>query len=167
MKKKVSAVLAVMLIMLMMFSGCSAKVEADISAYSDTEITIVGLSEEDKIITPAQLAELKCVKKTVSVTTSTKKVVVDAVGPELDTFLEFCGVEQDQIDEMIVTASDGYTKSFKGEYFLTHPDIIFSLARGEEALEEDEQPLRLVVPGSMPDNWVMGVIRIQFILEDN
>lgn len=164
MKKRLISFVLTICMAALLLSGCSAEVKADISAYADTEITISGVSEEDRIITPAQLAELKCVKKTVSVTTSTKKVTVTAVGPQLNTLLEYLGVEQDDIKEMIVTATDGYTKSFKGEYFITHPDIIFSLARGEDVLEEDEQPLRLVIPGAMPNNWVMGVIRIQFVL---
>ena len=60
-------------------------------------------------------------------------------------------------------ATDGYVKVFKRETFLIHPDFILSLASGKALLSKGERPLQLVIPGATPENWVKGVIRIEFV----
>lgn len=52
---------AVFLLLLSLFLvGCGA----DISAYQDREILVVGLAEEDFSVTPRQLSEMKCTSET-------------------------------------------------------------------------------------------------------
>lgn len=164
MKRRQSAVLLVMVFVISLFTGCSATVKADISEYKDSEITIAGLTEEEFTVTPEELSQLKCKKKTLSTTSKGRKVTQNAIGPTLETFLENYGYSLDDIEEVIFVASDGYTKSYDSDFFLVHDEIILSVASGNDPLEEEDQPVRLAIEDVMPDNWVKGVVRIQFIL---
>lgn len=161
-KKTLTCILTIFAVC-MMFTGCETKIKADISAYADAEIRVTGLTDENFIVTPVQLAELKCVEKTVKGSAKGKEITVTASGPTLATFTEANGVSLDEIKSITITASDGYTKSFDGDYFITHPDVYMSLAGGKEPLNEDEQPLRLIIPGATADNWVRGVVQIDFV----
>lgn len=63
---------------------------------------------------------------------------------------------------MTVIAQDGYTKQFDGGFFATHPDVYLSIANRDEPLNDDEQPLRFVIPGTTADNWIKAVKEIRF-----
>lgn len=164
-KRLFSAAAAVILLISMctVLAGCGYEIEADISSYQDMEIRITGLTDENFIVTPAQLAELKCEKETVKGAATGKTITATAAGPTLAAFTEANGVELEEIKSVTVTASDGYTKTFDADYFITHPDVYMSLANGENALEKDEQPMRLIVPGAPADNWVRGVVQMDFV----
>ena len=54
MKRAACLLLAVLFLLL---AGC----KADLSAYADTPITVMGLTDEPFTVTPAELAQLKCV----------------------------------------------------------------------------------------------------------
>lgn len=160
---KKAAVVVLAMIICMAACACGATVKADISAYENTEITITGLTDEDITVTPAELAEKKCKKETVTTQGKGKEYTFKAIGPTLQSLTEEYGVVLEEVDELIIIASDGYTKSFDGEFFITHPDVYLSVANGNEPLAEDDQPLRLIIPGATPDNWVKGVVKIQII----
>ena len=41
-------------------------------------------------------------------------------------------------------------------------DVILSIARGSEPLEDYQQPMRVVIPGGESGNWVRAVTTIEF-----
>lgn len=57
---------ALILMLLLSFAGCSAKVEADISSYETETIEVRGLEASPITVTPKELAKLDCKKETVS-----------------------------------------------------------------------------------------------------
>lgn len=156
-------VTVLLILAMVLIAGCGASVKADISAYADDEIVITGIGDKDIVVTPAELAEMDCVKKTLKGTSKGKEITVTGVGPTLETVLAAYGVEQSSIEKVIFIAYDGYSKSYDSDFFLVHPDIIMSVSTADEPLYEENQPVRLLIPGTTPDNWVKGVEKIQII----
>ncbi|MDO4545314.1 MAG: molybdopterin-dependent oxidoreductase [Bacillota bacterium] len=153
-----------LLVLCLVLAGCGATVKADISAYEDEAITVTGLTDEDFTLTAGELAQLDCVGEKVTTKSSKGEITVEAVGPTLETFLKSYGIKQSEISSVTVIASDGYTKTFEASFFITHEDVILSLANGDEPLAEEEQPVRMVIPGATADQWVKGVVELQFEL---
>ncbi len=141
--------------------GCSHGVAADLSSYESEQIVVLGVSEEPLAVTAGDLAALKCTKKTVRSRSGKKDVAVRACGPTLDTFLESLGVEWEQLEGIVFTASDGYTKEFSSDFFLVHPEVVLAVADGKEPLKEEDRPVRLVISGTTPDFWVRQVTEIR------
>lgn len=77
-----------MLLALVLLALCACR--ADISAYADTPITVVDLTEEPFTITPGELAQLDCVSATAR-GNSDKAGTVQARGPLLRTLAESRG----------------------------------------------------------------------------
>ena len=146
---------------MLLTTGCGGA-KADMSAYQNQEILIVGLAEEDFTITPQDLAQLSMKNKKVTSATTKKDVTVQATGPTLETFLKQYGYAPTDFETITFIASDGYTKQFDGEYFLVHTEVIMAICHNKEPLAETEMPLRLVIPNATGDNWVHGVIEIRF-----
>lgn len=160
-KGLVLLMVASMALGLFVMAGCGSA-KADMSAYQSQEITIVGLTEEEFTVTPQDLAQLPIKNKKVTSATTKKDVTVQATGPTLDKFLEQYGYEPTDFETITFIAADGYTKQFKGEYFLVHTEVIMAICHNKEPLAEEEMPLRLVIPNATGDNWVHGVIEIRF-----
>ncbi|MGI6258179.1 MAG: molybdopterin-dependent oxidoreductase [Anaerovoracaceae bacterium] len=161
-RKKILS-LALLVVIFLLAVGCTAKVKADISSYETASIEIHGLKSQAFTVSPKELAQMDCKKETVTWTTAKKKVEVEAIGPTLETLAKSYDKDLTDYQKVVFTATDGYVKVFKREFFVTHPDLILSLASGKEPLPKEDQPLRLVIPGATPDNWVKGVVRIEFI----
>ena len=162
-RKKIFVTILLILSMTVM-AGCSATVKADISEYADEEIVITGIAEEDIIVTPADLAEMDCVKKTVKGLSKGTEITVTGIGPTLETVLAEYDIEQSSVKQVIFIAYDGYSKSYDSDFFLVHPDIILSVSTADEPLYDENQPVRLLIPDTTADNWVKGVKKIQIIL---
>lgn len=146
---------------ILLFSACGT---ADISAYEDQEILIIGLEEEDFFITPGELMEMKCVSATAE-GQSEKAGTVHAYGPTLNTFLEQYGRSLEEFKSIRFTASDEYVVTL-GKVSWENYEIILSIADGSEALPDYQQPLRVVIPGGQSGNWVRSVVRIEFTEAD-
>lgn len=155
MKKRICIFLA--LTLLVCLTGCG---KADISAYSDQQILISGLLEEDFYVTPAQLAELKCVSTTTTGNTA-KAGTVKAYGPTLETFLAQYGKKLSDFKAIRFKASDDYSVTI-GKASWEKYDVILSIASGSDPLDEWQQPLRIVIPGGDSGNWIRLVTRIDF-----
>ncbi len=154
--------LACLIFYMSLFAGCgNMEVKADISAYADTPITICGLKEENFNITPAQLAQMDCIKQK-AVGQSDKAGTVYAVGPTLETFLAFYGKTINDFSKVKFSASDGYIKSFTTEE-LSEFDYILAIADGDKPLDNTEIPLRIIIPGGDSFNWVRMINKIEFI----
>lgn len=159
-----AAAALLILILCLTFCACGAKVKADISEYEKEQITIAGVADEEISITAGELADMECVKENVTTQSRGKEITVTAIGPDLETILNEYGYDIDNIKSLTVVGKDGYTMNFDSDFFVLHPDMIFSLCDGSDPLYEDERPARLVIPGVMAEQWVKGIDTIYFEL---
>lgn len=150
--------IAFMMLFLLSLCACGG-MKADISAYGDEPITVMGLSEEEFVITPNELAEMDCVTRKVTGSTA-KAGTVQPVGPTLDTFLAAYGRTADEFERIRFYASDGYYTGFLADV-LEESEIILAIANGDEPLKKSELPLRLVVPDKEGNQWIRMVTRIE------
>jgi hypothetical protein len=151
----------------LLFCSCgnAVKVEADISAYGDTPITISGLLDEDFTVTPNELAMLDCVAMDESGKTE-KAGSFSIVGPLLDTFLAQYGKSRSDFQKIRFFASDEYRITLKDKYLADDKTIVLSIANGNDPLSEGHQPLRLFIPKVQSSYWIYAVIRIEFVPEE-
>jgi hypothetical protein len=158
MKQAISVLCAAFI--LLALSACGAKT-ADISAYADTPIEIVGLTEMDFTITPRELSELECVSRSATGATA-KAGTVKATGPLLDTFLAQYGKKMTDFERIRFIAADEYRVVLRGEY-LTDYEVVLSVASGKNPLPESEWPLRILIPEAESNMWEYACVRIEFV----
>lgn len=147
------------LLVLLAVSGCSA----DISAYENVPIQIVGLENADFSVTPAELLRLDCVSATAR-GNSDKAGTVHAYGPTLAVLAEHYGHSLDEFRYIRFCASDGYDVTVN-ELIWDSYEVILSVANGTKPLEQRQQPLRVVIPGYDSGKWVRLVTRIEFVFK--
>ena len=139
---------------------------ADISAYQDVTIEIVGISDQPFLITPAELSSMK--KKAISVPVHEGEVAADeipetgkAIGPTLDTFLKKYGKTTDDFRSMRVytqkETSTAYVRTMKEE------ELILSIANGRKPLGEKQAPLRIASESMRAEEWSGWIRRIEFV----
>lgn len=143
-------------VMLLCLSGC----KADISAYEDQEIRIIGLTEEEFTVTVGELADMDC-RSATATGTSQKAGTVKAYGPTLQTFVETYGRSLDEFRSVTFRATDDYDVTLAALTWDSY-DVILSVANGSEPLDEYQQPVRLVIPGGDSGKWVRMVYEIEF-----
>lgn len=158
--KKVLCALA-LLVCLFALGGCGGM--ADISAYGDIPITISGLTEEEFTVTPNELAELDCVSRTATGATE-KAGTVQVVGPLLNTFLAQYDCQASDFERIRFLCKDGYKVVLRDEY-LSDYELVLAVSGNKEALSEDVQPLRLLIPEAESGKWAYGITRIEFVRE--
>lgn len=153
MKRAACLLLAVLFLLL---AGC----KADLSAYADTPITVTGLTDEPFTVTPAELAQLKCVDAKAR-GNSDKAGTVRAHGPLLSALAEAHGRSLDEFYYVRFAASDGYDVTINALIWDSY-DVILSISNGSEPLAERQRPLRVVIPGYDSGKWVRLVTEIRF-----
>lgn len=160
-KKLCLPALILAIVLLSSCGGGTPTVKADISAYGDEPITIVGLREEDFTVTPNELKELPCVERT-AVGATAKAGTVHAIGPLLSTFLEQYGASMADFDRIRFLCKDGYRSVLKDEY-LTEYEVVLQLALSDGPLTGEQQPLRALIPEAESSYWAYGVTTIEFV----
>lgn len=140
-----------MLLLVLLLTGCGA----DISAYGDRQIHVIGLQDEDLYITPSDLANMKCVTETAVGGT------VSSYGPTLDTFLAYYGRDKSEFQRLRLTAEDDYSVVLTATTWDRYT-VIFAIANGTKPLEERQQPMRVVIPGGASGNWIRMVTEMRF-----
>lgn len=150
-------------LLLTLLCGCGGKVavQADLSDYGDSPITIRGLKDEDFTVTPNELAKLDCVERTATGATA-KAGTVNAVGPLLNTFLAQYGMKMSDFKKIRFLCSDGYRSVLRDEY-LTDYEVVLELAEGKDPLPEAQQPLRILIPEAESSYWAYAVTTIEFV----
>lgn len=148
--------IVILMLLLALLAGCAA----DISAYADTPIRVMGLLEEEFYITAGELARLECVEAT-AVGQTAKAGTVQAWGPTLETFLAQYGKNLADFKSVRFTAVDDYVVTI-GRASWEKYDVILSIAKGSKPLDDHQQPLRVVIPGGESGNWIRGVTTIEF-----
>ncbi|ATW24904.1 hypothetical protein DCMF_09085 [Candidatus Formimonas warabiya] len=162
MKKGIVVLICVLVLVSVYMIKNDGKVKADISAYGDTPIKIVGLTENEFTITPNMLAALPCVRRSAT-SISADVGTVTAVGPLLNTFLARYEFSQKDFSTIRFCAADGYKTVLKND--LLEKEIILSLASGNKPLEGRFQPLRIIIPEAPSSYWTYQVNRIEFVMD--
>jgi DMSO/TMAO reductase YedYZ molybdopterin-dependent catalytic subunit len=140
-------------------TSCAAKLP-DISEYGDTPIEIIGLTNESFLITPNELAKLKLISTSATGATA-KAGTVSGVGVSLIDFLAEYNKTPGNFKTIRFTASDEYTIRLSGE---KHTDdlVLLAISGKDKPLPETERPLRLIIPTAESNQWVYGVVKIEF-----
>lgn len=160
-KKRAAVFCLAVLLALLCACGGKVTVQADISAYGDSPVSIRGLKDEEFTVTPNELAALECVERT-AVGATAKAGTVNAVGPLMDTFLAQYDAKLSDFEKVRFLCSDGYKTVLKDEY-LTDYEVVLEVAQSEGPLPEQQQPLRILIPEAESSYWAYGVIAIEFV----
>ncbi len=121
-----------------------------------------GLQEQDFEITLADLKNLPAITKHAEAARSNGEMVkVDATGPLLDTFLQQYGKTQKDFSRIRFSAKDKYSIAVPSDV-LANRQIILSYVSDGKPLEDDMQPVRVVIPGERAMYWVRSMIRMDF-----
>ena len=164
--KKMKKTLTVVLIAVMAFSACFCLAgcgvdDIDISGYSDSEIVLSGIEDNDITITIADLKSLDC-KSVRTESTSDKIGVVKATGPELDTLLAEYGSSKADFKKVIFSGTDQYDVRLLKDYTTEH-DIYLAFGIDGEPLDAESAPCRVIIPESDSAYWIRMVDRIEFV----
>jgi len=150
-----------LLVLTILMSGCTPKIKADISSYGDDSILVKGVLEEDFYVTPNELAKLDLVTATAQ---NKKDGTVKAIGPTMDTFLAQYDKKPADFTKVVLRARDGFIRELKLPFDYL---LVMSIAdgHGNVALNDDQYPLRFVVPDDNRGKGIRMVIEMEFFTE--
>lgn len=137
----------------------SAILWANISEYENKKVLVTGLTKEDFYITPKELSKMKMVSVTAK-GSSAKAGTVKGIGPTMETFLKKYGKTVDDFKQVKFYASDDYTTVLVKT--LHEKEVILSIAKGREPLDEYQRPLRIVIPDEDSGKWIRLVTKMEF-----
>ena len=159
MRKKLFALMAVIIMSLTVMTGCGTD-DIDISGYDDMTLTLTGVEDEDIVLTVADLKAMDC--KTIKTESTSDKIgEVKATGPWLDTVLEQYGCTQADFKSIKFYGSDEYDAKLYTEYLAEHP-IMLAYGINGEPLDEETKPVRIIIRDSDSAYWVRMVTKIEF-----
>ncbi|MBQ3520390.1 MAG: molybdopterin-dependent oxidoreductase [Firmicutes bacterium] len=159
MRKKLFALMAVIIMSLTVMTGCGTD-DIDISGYDDMTLTLTGVEDEDIVLTVADLKAMDC--KTIKTESTSDKIgEVKATGPWLDTVLEQYGCTQADFKSIKFYGSDEYDAKLYTEYLAEHP-IMLAYGINGEPLDEETKPVRVIIRDSDSAYWVRMVTKIEF-----
>jgi len=142
-----------------LFGYRATHVTADISAYADREIEVAGLTDSSFYVTPRELSQMKISKQTVT-GKSQKAGTFTGVGPTMSVFLTQYGETVGNFKQVKFYAEDDYTVVLVAS--LQEKTVILSVANGSDPLKDNQQPLRIVIPGEDSSKWIRNVVKIEF-----
>ena len=159
MRKKIFALMVVIIMSLTVMTGCGTD-DIDISGYDDMTLTLTGVEDEDIVLTVADLKAMDC--KTIKTESTSDKIgEVKATGPWLDTVLEQYGCTQADFKSIKFYGSDEYDAKLYTEYLAEHP-IMLAYGINGEPLDEETKPVRVIIRDSDSAYWVRMVTKIEF-----
>jgi len=159
MRKKLFALMAVIIMSLTVMTGCGTD-DIDISGYDDMTLTLTGVEDEDIVLTVADLKAMDC--KTIKTESTSDKIgEVKATGPWLDTVLEQYDCTQADFKSIKFYGSDEYDAKLYTEYLAEHP-IMLAYGINGEPLDEETKPVRVIIRDSDSAYWVRMVTKIEF-----
>lgn len=160
-KKWKCTALAGFLVLAVLISGCSPKIKVDTSGYGDDPILVKGVLDEDFNITPNELAKLDLITATAQ---NKKDGTVKAIGPTMDTFLAQYGKKPADFSRVVLRARDGFIRELELPFNYV---LVMSIAdgSGKVPLNDDQYPLRFVVPDDNRGKGIRMVIEMEFFAE--
>lgn len=139
----------------------------EIESYADETVQLIGVGDETRLITPQSLVDLECqpIKATNVSDRSGQGEAIEKTaygyGPTLNDVIGQWGYTLGDFDRIVVQCSDGYAvtllpgSTLEGEVYL-------SVAKGKDALPEEMQPMRLIMPDMASGQWAYGIESITF-----
>ena len=165
-KNAIIAGIVVVVIAVVLVFAWNMTRKPDIAAYADTPITVTGLGDTFTV-TPAELLTLECVQGAYSGTGAgaggeSKAGSVEVCGPKLSTFLAKYGAGKtiEDLGRIVLRCADNYEVVLRAENI--EEGIVLSVAAGTDALAEDSQPLRVIVPSLPTGKWARQVVSLAF-----
>ena len=142
--------LVLLALALVMVGGCGPG-EAAPPAPADSVLTVQG-GDIERVYTLAQLQALTA--------TNVESDAGSFTGVRLRDLLTDAGFDLEGIVTVRVVALDGFSSTYDAALF-TREDAVLAYARAEGALDDDEQPLRMVIPGQEGRMQPRQVTRIE------
>jgi hypothetical protein len=166
--KKLPLLLFVLPLLITMAACNNAGLSAGAPGPFDGEkIVVHGLKDQDFEITLGELKTLPVVTRHGQARQSNGQTVnVKATGPLLDTFLKQYGKTQQDFSRIRFSAKDNYSIAVPHD-ILENREVILSYINDGKPLEDDWQPLRIVIPGERSMYWVRSMNRIDFETGDS
>lgn len=153
----------VILIMMLALIGCGEKTEtaADLAAEDAQEIFITGLTESDYPITVGELKKLPVITEKAQAAKSNGEVEkIKATGCLLEDVLQQQGKSIKDYNTIRFSARDGYSIAVSSD-ILENRSIILAYQIDGKSPDEENQPIRVVIPGERAMYWVRMLDRIQ------
>ncbi|MDD4170859.1 MAG: molybdopterin-dependent oxidoreductase [Syntrophomonas sp.] len=124
------------------------------------EILITGLQDSGCKITVGDLKKLPPITKKAQATRANGETVrVKATGSLLEDVLQQKGKSVKDYSTIRFTAEDGYSIAVPADIFKNRP-IILAYQIGGQALDVENRPIRVVIPGERAMYWVKTLARI-------
>lgn len=161
--KKVG-ILLLALMMVLTVAACDQKTGGsgdEAPAAEDAQkIIVTGLTDEECEVTVGELKKLPAVTKRAEATrASGEKVKLKATGPVLQTLLQEYGKSIKDYNTVRFSAKDGYSIAVPPDVLESRP-IILAYQIDGRSLDEENQPVRVVIPGERAMYWVRMLERI-------
>ncbi len=156
-----TTILLSVITVIIFFCSCSKAESADISDYENEKIAISGLQKEDFNITVKELQNLECVTEKTN-STSDKIGKITATGPTLNTLCNKYNKNQTDFSSVKIVARDGYEIVLNKDFLKENDTIILSFSIDNKKLEQNQTPIRLIIPKSNSAYWISGVSKIIF-----
>lgn len=135
--------------------------ELDVKA--PEEVIMTGLEELDVKLTVHRVKELEEVNKDViAVSSSGEETEMNVSGGLLEELLKEYGKSQTDFSQIRFVASDGYSINVPSS-ILNNRDIVLAYEINGEPLNEEHQPLRIIIPEERAMYWVSSLSEIEFI----
>jgi hypothetical protein len=162
--------LLIILLLVVTMTACDQKAATPAGApgkWDSEKIVVHGLQEQDFEITLGDLKKLPAVtRRAESTRANGKKIKVDATGPLLDTFLQQYGKTQKDFSCVRFSAKDKYSIAVPHDILVNRPVILSYINKGQP-LEDDAQPVQVVIPGERAMYWVGSMNRMDFETGDS
>lgn len=164
MRKMVNRLLPFLLIFIIMLTlaGCGEKTETagDLTAEDGQEFVITGLTDSDYPITVGELKKLPAITKKARATRSNGEVVkIKATGCLLEDVLQQQGKSVKDYSTIRFSARDGYSIAVPPD-ILKNRSIILAYRIDGKSPDEENRPVRVVIPGERAMYWVRMLERI-------
>jgi len=165
MHRRIKDSFRLLLILLLIFTvaGCekSSETTSKLPGPNDRqEILITGLQDADCRVSVGEIKKLPSVTKRVEASRANgEKVSMKATGALLESLLEKHGKSMRDYSRIRLTARDGYSIAVTADVFKNNP-IILAYEIDGQALDAENQPIQVVVPGERAMYWVRMLTRI-------
>ncbi|WP_276621297.1 molybdopterin-dependent oxidoreductase [Syntrophomonas wolfei] len=156
-------ILGLLLSIILSLLACTVKTEDanNTATINDSqEIIITGLQDSDYRISVGELKKLPAVTQKAQATRANgESIRIKGTGPLLENILQQEGKSVKDYSSIRFTALDGYSISLPPDVFKNR-SIILAYQINGKALELENQPIRVVIPGERAMYWVRMLHKI-------
>ncbi len=179
MKKRLSSLLVLAIVVLLVLAGCSnannepadADNQEPVKSGDDVgtpagEFKIVGLEGGDVVITAEEIYKMEsATEKMTNISSSGEITEAEVTGVKIDTILSKYNVSQKDFEGVRFYAADGYSIIVPKE-ILQQKEIMLIYKQDGKPLHEKHMPLRVAVPDERSMYWVGNVAGMEIVQEE-